>query len=190
MQPWHSYGLAGRPSTRDRIGPDGAILCAAACRFGDDAGTRLTIIAPASGACELGQAGRRWPGRRWAGFASAILGLALLLAPAAAKARSRGPAAIASPGRIGLASFYGARHQGRMTASGRRFNARALTAASHSLPFGMRVRVTALATGRSVVVTITDRMDAPRRLLDLSRRAAQDLGILRQGVAIVAIGPV
>lgn len=113
------------------------------------------------------------------------VGLLLLCLPSARAQTPTSP-----PGRIGLASFYGARHQGRITASGQRFNDRALTAASHSLPLGTRVRVTALATGRSVVVTITDRMDARRRVLDLSRRAAQDLGILRRGVAMVAIGPV
>jgi len=119
-----------------------------------------------------------------------LLGLALLAVPGVATAQMPGRSAAPLPGRVGLASFYGARHQGRITASGRRFDARALTAASHSLPLGTRVRVTALATGRSVVVTITDRMDARRRVLDLSRRAAQDLGILRRGVAMVAIGPV
>lgn len=87
----------------------------------------------------------------------------------------------------GFASFYGVRHQGHLTASGQRFDDRELTAASPSLPFGTRVRVTALGTGRSVVVVITDRMAARRRVLDVSRRAARVLGILRQGVAMVAI---
>ncbi len=134
-------------------------------------------------------AGRGWRRLLQTGVGLA-LGLALLAVPGVATAQMPGPSAAPLPGRIGLASFYGARHQGRITASGRRFDARALTAASHSLPLGTRVRVTALATGRSVVVTITDRMDARRRVLDLSRRAAQDLGILRRGVAMVVIGPV
>ena len=123
-------------------------------------------------------------------IAGLMFGVSLLSAPGAAIAHPRGHGTGALAERIGLVSFYGAHHQGRTTASGRRFDDQALTAASASLPFGTRVRVTALATGRSVVVTITDRMHAPRRLLDLSWRAARDLGILRRGVAMVTIRPI
>src|SRR5262245_45135938 len=61
------------------------------------------------------------------------------------------------PGQEGIASWYGRSFHGRRTASGERFDQNALTAAHRSLPFGTRVRVTHLESGRSVIVTITDR---------------------------------
>ncbi len=85
----------------------------------------------------------------------------------------------------GTASFYGRRHQGRRSADGSRFDQEAMTGAHPWLPFGTRVRVTAMATGRSVIVTITDRMGAPRRIIDLSVGAARRLGIVQQGIARV-----
>ena len=92
--------------------------------------------------------------------------------------------------RVGIASYYGSRHQGLRTASGARFNPMALTAASPSLPFGSRVRVTDRRTGRSVVVVINDRLPSfHHRLIDLSVAAARELGILRQGIAWVTLAP-
>lgn len=89
---------------------------------------------------------------------------------------------------IGLASWYGGRFHGRRTASGRRFNQYALTAAHRTLPFGTKVEVVRLDNGRRVVVTITDRGPYRRgRIIDLSRGAAARLGILRKGVARVGI---
>jgi rare lipoprotein A len=93
------------------------------------------------------------------------------------------------PAETGVASYYGARHQGRRTASGCRFDQRALTAAHPWLPFGTKVRVTVEATGRSVVVTITDRLPSRRRVIDLSTAAARLLGILREGLAEVSLAP-
>ncbi len=93
------------------------------------------------------------------------------------------------PGETGLASYYGSRHQGRRTACGERFDQKALTAAHPWLPFGTKVRVTAVATGRSVVVTITDRLPSRRRAIDLSVAAARLLGIVRQGLAEVSLTP-
>lgn len=88
----------------------------------------------------------------------------------------------------GVASFYGAAHQGRRTASGERFDARALTAAHRRLPFGSRVVVTNLSNERSVIVRITDRgPHARRRLIDLSRAAAERLGMLDTGTAKVRV---
>jgi len=89
----------------------------------------------------------------------------------------------------GNASFYGKAHNGRRTASGVRFDQNALTAAHPWLPFGTRVRVTLEATGRSVVVTITDRLKSAHRIIDLSREAAAQLGFIRQGVAFVSLTP-
>jgi len=78
----------------------------------------------------------------------------------------------------GAASWYGPGFHGRRTASGERFNSRALTAAHRSLPFGSRVRVTNERTGRSVVVRINDRGPfVGGRVIDLSKAAAQAVGI-------------
>jgi rare lipoprotein A len=78
----------------------------------------------------------------------------------------------------GGASWYGPGFHGRRTASGERFNSRALTAAHRSLPFGSRVRVTNERTGRSVVVRINDRGPfVGGRVIDLSKAAAQAVGI-------------
>jgi rare lipoprotein A (peptidoglycan hydrolase) len=81
----------------------------------------------------------------------------------------------------GKASYYS--YSSGKTASGETFNRNELTAAHRDLPFGTRVRVTALATGKSVVVRITDRGPTLRsRVLDLSTAAARNLGIMNRGV--------
>ena len=78
----------------------------------------------------------------------------------------------------GGASWYGPGFHGKRTASGERFNTRALTAAHKSLPFGSRVLVTNERTGKSVVVRINDRGPyAHGRVIDLSKAAAQAVGI-------------
>ncbi|AOE83603.1 septal ring lytic transglycosylase RlpA family protein [Pseudomonas sp. TCU-HL1] len=88
----------------------------------------------------------------------------------------------------GKASYYGARHHGKRTASGERFDQHALTAAHRTLPFGTRVKVTNLNNHRSVVVRINDRGPHVRgRIVDLSREAAERLGMLRAGVAPVRV---
>jgi len=88
----------------------------------------------------------------------------------------------------GRASWYGSRHHGRRTASGERFDQHALTAAHRSLPFGSRVKVTNLANQRNVVVRINDRgPHAHGRIIDLSRAAAERLGMLRSGTARVRV---
>ena len=88
----------------------------------------------------------------------------------------------------GMASYYGARFAGRLTASGERFDPRALTAAHPELPFGTRVRVTNLDNGRSITVRINDRGPfASGRIVDLSWEAARVLDMLRRGVARVRL---
>jgi rare lipoprotein A len=88
----------------------------------------------------------------------------------------------------GKASFYADKFQGRATASGETFSQHKLTAAHRTLPFGTRVKVTNLANGRSVHVTINDRGPfAGGRILDVSKKAAQKLGIVDAGVASVEI---
>ncbi|MGH8381537.1 septal ring lytic transglycosylase RlpA family protein [Pseudomonas sp.] len=88
----------------------------------------------------------------------------------------------------GTASYYGSRHHGKRTASGEPFNQNAMTAAHRSLPFGTRVQVTNLNNDRSVVVRINDRGPHTRgRLIDLSRAAAEKLGMIRSGTARVRV---
>lgn len=86
------------------------------------------------------------------------------------------------------ASYYGGgEYLNRDTASGERFDPRALTAAHRSLPFGTKVRVT--YRGRSVVVRINDRGPAKwtGRCIDLSKAAARALGMTGAGVGKVII---
>jgi rare lipoprotein A len=85
----------------------------------------------------------------------------------------------------GIASFYS---QGSRTASGEKFNPRELTAAHPTLPFGTRVRVTNVSTGRSVTVRINDRGPFIRgRVIDVSHSAAESLGMVGRGVAKVKL---
>ncbi|QWC55886.1 septal ring lytic transglycosylase RlpA family protein [Erythrobacter sp. 3-20A1M] len=82
----------------------------------------------------------------------------------------------------GNASYYGRKFQGRRTASGERFDMNDFTAAHRTLPFGTRVRVTNEANGKSVVVRINDRGPfSGHRILDLSRAAASEIGIVGAG---------
>ncbi|MBV4451223.1 MULTISPECIES: septal ring lytic transglycosylase RlpA family protein [Pseudomonas] len=88
----------------------------------------------------------------------------------------------------GTASYYGARHHGKRTASGEPFNQNGLTAAHRRLPFGTQVKVTNLNNDKSVVVRINDRGPHTRgRLIDLSRKAAEQLGMIGSGTARVRV---
>jgi len=87
----------------------------------------------------------------------------------------------------GIASWYGPRHQGHITSSGRRFDQNELTAAHRWLPLGTRVRVRLVESDRFVDVTITDRPGNRRRIIDLSREAARQLGFLDRGLARVTL---
>jgi rare lipoprotein A len=88
---------------------------------------------------------------------------------------------------VGIASFYGAGESSR-TASGERFNPRALTAAHRTLPLGTNVRVTNLSNSRQVVVRINDRGPFSHgRVIDLSRSAAEALDFVSRGVTRVRI---
>jgi rare lipoprotein A len=88
----------------------------------------------------------------------------------------------------GLASWYGSNYYGKRTASGEIYTGRELTAAHRNLPFGTKVRVRRLDTGRSVVVRINDRGPFKKgRIIDLSERAAKEIGLKREGVTKVEI---
>lgn len=85
----------------------------------------------------------------------------------------------------GKASYY---WQPQAVASGGRFNPNALTAAHKTLPFGTKVRVTNKNNGKSVVVTINDRGPYIKgRIIDLSKRAAQDISMTGAGVVPVSV---
>lgn len=88
----------------------------------------------------------------------------------------------------GLASWYGADFHGRRTASGARYDMNAYTAAHKSLPFGTILRVVNETTGKVVLVEVTDRGPfVRRRVVDLSRAAAQHIGVSVSPVAVDAI---
>jgi rare lipoprotein A len=87
----------------------------------------------------------------------------------------------------GRASYYSDRLKGRRTASGERYDPRALTAAHRTLPFGAVVEVMR-RDGRSVRVRINDRGPFTKgRVIDLSRTAAEAIGLVREGVAEVTL---
>jgi rare lipoprotein A len=113
----------------------------------------------------------------------AVLALGLALAGCAGRPGPRGGGA-----EEGLASFYADRFQGRTTASGAPYDRAAMTCAHRTWPFGTRLAVTDLETGRRVVVTVNDRgPHLPGRVVDLSRAAAQALGIVGRGLARVRV---
>jgi len=88
----------------------------------------------------------------------------------------------------GMASWYGNEFKGHKTASGTRYNPEELTAAHRKLPFGTCVRVTNLRNNRSTVVKITNRGPyIHRRIIDVSRKAARELDMMKSGVARVRI---
>jgi rare lipoprotein A len=106
-----------------------------------------------------------------------LLGAALMSPPSAAMADQ-----------VGHASWYALSSK---TASGERMNPNALTAAHRSLPFGTKVLVENLNNGRSVVVRINDRGPfVGGRIIDVSKAAAAQIGMLQSGTANVRITPV
>ncbi len=89
---------------------------------------------------------------------------------------------------VGIASWYGRRYHGRHTASGEIFDMNSATAAHPTLPFGTRVLVTNLENGRSVFLIINDRGPfVRRRIIDVSRRAAQVLEFVKNGTVRVRV---
>lgn len=91
---------------------------------------------------------------------------------------------------VGIASWYGPGFAGRRTASGDIFDPNQLTAAHRTLPFGTHVKVTNMDNGRTVVVRINDRGPFKAgRIIDLSRAAAERIGMLGSGTVRVMIEP-
>jgi rare lipoprotein A len=89
---------------------------------------------------------------------------------------------------VGMASWYGDRFHGRPTATGETFDMNALTAAHKTLPLPGLVEVTNLETGRTVILRVNDRGPfVDGRIIDLSRGAARELGLLERGVGRVRV---
>ena len=88
----------------------------------------------------------------------------------------------------GLASYYGKKFHGRLTANGEKFNRYLYSAAHKTYPFGTILRVTRISTGRVVLVRVNDRGPYKKdRILDLSYAAAKELAMLKSGLAQVKI---
>lgn len=89
---------------------------------------------------------------------------------------------------IGLASFYAHKFHGRATASGEVYDENSLTAAHPNLPFGTLVRVTNLKNKKNVVLKVNDRGPvSKKRIIDVSYKAAQELGFVREGLVKVRL---
>lgn len=94
------------------------------------------------------------------------------------------------PTREGIASYYANRHVGKRTTSGQRYHPDKLTAAHHKLPLGTVVRVVNADTKQEVLVTVNDRCaPKPYPFIDLSRAAAQKIGLWGKGKLKVVIIP-
>lgn len=117
-------------------------------------------------------------------FCLGVVTLAMTIAPPA-QGEEQSPV---SEGLTGYASWYGGKFHGRLTASGEVFDTNELTAAHRTLPFGSVVRVTNRHNEKQVIVRINDRGPfVEGRVIDLSRAAADILGITAAGIAPVSI---
>lgn len=116
--------------------------------------------------------------RLFIGLSLVTLGASMISSASAAVAHSGSS--------CGKASFYGSSFAGKPMANGKPFDPNAMTVAHRSLPFGTRLRVTDQSTGKSVVVTVTDRGPfVGGRTLDLSRGAFARINSLSKGVTAV-----
>ncbi len=89
---------------------------------------------------------------------------------------------------IGIASWYGPGFDGNLTANGEVYDMNGVSAAHKTLPFGTIVRVVDLETGRSIVVRINDRGPfVEGRIIDLSKGAAEKLGLINRGITKVGL---
>ncbi len=131
----------------------------------------------------------RTPARRLA-FGALLLS-AVVPFPACAHPRYRFPPSLSPPVglvEVGVASWYGPGYHGNRTSSGERYDQDDLTAAHATWAFGTRVRVTFLGTGKSVVVRINDRFPNHKgRVIDLSRAAAREIGLIGPGTGRVRL---
>ena len=114
------------------------------------------------------------------------LGIATLLLIAATAVTMSLAAAQAAE--EGVANFYSDKFEGKKTASGEIYDGKGLTAAHKKLPYGTKVKVTNVGNGKSVVVTVNDRMAANNpAVIDVTKRAAEELGFDKSGKAKVKV---
>ena len=112
---------------------------------------------------------------------SHLLPLTSYLSPLTSKTNAQGV-------QTGKASYYAKKFSGRKTASGERLHHDSLTCAHRTYPFGTQLKVTNPANGKTVIVRVTDRGPYVKgRIIDLSVRAAKELGIIAQGIAPVVV---
>ncbi|MBO4659862.1 MAG: septal ring lytic transglycosylase RlpA family protein [Prevotella sp.] len=91
----------------------------------------------------------------------------------------------------GYATYYAQKFNGTKTASGQRLDNNAFVCAHKTHPFGTKLQVKNLSTGKTVVVTVIDRGPFVKGyIIDLSQRAAHDLGIIKHGRAKVEVSPI
>jgi rare lipoprotein A len=112
--------------------------------------------------------------------------LALILLALTMLAACAGSPSLESPTRTeeGVGSYYAHKFEGRLTASGEVYHENELTAAHRTLPFGTLVRVTNTANGSNVLVRVNDRGPwVEGRIIDVSYRAAEELGFVKEGLA-------
>jgi rare lipoprotein A len=122
----------------------------------------------------------------WASLAVALALVPILTTDEPAEARMGQPGAVYV--QRGEASWYGPGFHGRRTASGERFNQNNLTAAHRKLPLGSRATVINLNNGKTVEVEINDRGPYVRgRIIDLSKAAAERLGMRDAGTTLVRL---
>jgi rare lipoprotein A len=157
---------------------------------------QTVVIAGLLGLAPLAASSPAAPSDSAARFDPATSVAVIELVPLQPSAEVTGPAPAFEPGSQpeetnigqGGASYYAAKFHGRRTASGEAFDNRAMTAAHRTLPFGTLVRVTNPSTGKSVVVRINDRGPFTRgRMIDVSRAAAEQLGLIAPGHATVEL---
>lgn len=119
------------------------------------------------------------------------LGVLLLIVSSCGVVRRTSPPETSREGAIigsGIASWYGPNFHGKLTANGERYNMNDYTAAHKTLPFNTMVRVDNVENGKSVVVRINDRGPyIDNRIIDLSRKAAQEIDMIGSGTTSVRL---
>jgi rare lipoprotein A len=117
-----------------------------------------------------------------------VIATALILVFLGLGGCAAGPALRVLGTQEGIASYYSDEFNGRRTSSGEVFNNGELTAAHRTFPFGTRIKVINLSDRSEVVVRVNDRGPVkPERVVDLTRRAADEIGLVRAGLARVRI---
>ena len=113
---------------------------------------------------------------------------ATTLSLTAVLAQTPGKSASLEPETTGVCSYYARVHNGHITAGREKFDSEALTAAHRTFPMGTKLKVTNIANEKSVIVRVNDRGPFVKgRTISVTRRAARELGFLKQGVAKVRI---